>query len=227
MAGTTSRSDLRSCSPRPVQVGESRPVGGGHPRQPPDELALPQGVRTPDLRRGRDRPRRRLLRRSRSLLPSPRGAGRGAKAILLRLAPTRNGQRACLNHAAEFEFDGAVAQLEERRAGSAKAGGSSPPSSTPSKTEVGCHQFRNHFGFYLERASAGEGHRDQPAWPSPTPVLGRSPPRAAGATLQTGGRVDALRPSTALGFISSICGGRARPHPTDRAGASPQSCSSR
>ena len=88
------------------------------------------------------------------LLPEALVVGR--KAILLRLAPTRNGQRACLNHAAEFEFDGAVAQLEERRAGSAKAGGSSPPSSTPSKTDVGCHQFRNHFGFYLERAAAGD-----------------------------------------------------------------------
>jgi prevent-host-death family protein len=38
----------------------------------------------------------------------------------------------------------------------AEARGSSPLSSTPSSTEVGCHQFRNHFGFYLERAAAGE-----------------------------------------------------------------------
>jgi prevent-host-death family protein len=23
-------------------------------------------------------------------------------------------------------------------------------------TDVGCHEFRNHFGYYLERAAAGE-----------------------------------------------------------------------
>ena len=34
--------------------------------------------------------------------------------------------------------------------------GSSPASSTPSEVEVGCHQFRNHFGHYLERAAAGD-----------------------------------------------------------------------
>ena len=88
------------------------------------------------------------------LLPEALVVGR--KAIHPAARANSNGQRACLNHAAEFEFDGAVAQLEERRAGSAKAGGSSPPSSTPSKTDVGCHQFRNHFGFYLERAAAGD-----------------------------------------------------------------------
>ena len=40
--------------------------------------------------------------------------------------------------------------------GSHEARGSSPLSSTPTHTEVGCHQFRNHFGFYLERAAAGD-----------------------------------------------------------------------
>ena len=29
-------------------------------------------------------------------------------------------------------------------------------SSTPSTLKVGCHQFRNHFGYYLERAAAGD-----------------------------------------------------------------------
>ena len=38
----------------------------------------------------------------------------------------------------------------------AEARGSSPLSSTPTHTEVGCHQFRNHFGYYLERAAAGD-----------------------------------------------------------------------
>jgi prevent-host-death family protein len=34
--------------------------------------------------------------------------------------------------------------------------GSSPASSTPTAVDVGCHQFRNHFGYYLERAAAGD-----------------------------------------------------------------------
>lgn len=36
------------------------------------------------------------------------------------------------------------------------ARGSSPLSSTPSTVDVGCHEFRNHFGYYLERAAAGD-----------------------------------------------------------------------
>ena len=88
------------------------------------------------------------------LIPSALACGR--TAIHLRVAPPRNGQRGCINLASEFEFQGAVAQLEERRAGSAKARGSSPLSSTKQHTEVGCHEFRNHFGFYLERAAAGD-----------------------------------------------------------------------
>jgi prevent-host-death family protein len=85
----------------------------------------------------------------------------GRRAIYLRLAPSRNGQRACINLAEQFEFAGAVAQLEERLNGIQEAGGSSPPSSTPSRSapaviETGAHQFRNHFGYYMERAAAGE-----------------------------------------------------------------------
>jgi prevent-host-death family protein len=83
----------------------------------------------------------------------------GRRSIWLRLSPPKNQQRACINLAADYEFAGAVAQLEERRAGSAQVGGSSPPSSIPSgglAAVVGAHQFRNHFGFYMERAAAGE-----------------------------------------------------------------------
>lgn len=81
--------------------------------------------------------------------------------VQLRLEPPLNGQRACINLAADYLFDGAVAQLEERPAGSRQVGGSSPPSSIPSEastavTEVGARQFRNHFGYYLERAAAGD-----------------------------------------------------------------------
>ena len=42
-------------------------------------------------------------------------------------------------------------------AGSHEVRGSSPLSSTPSPAlQTGCHEFRNHFGFYLEQAAAGQ-----------------------------------------------------------------------
>ena len=53
----------------------------------------------------------------------------GRSGLNLRLAPTANNQEAAINWAANYEF-GAIAQLGERRAGSAKAAGSSPASST-------------------------------------------------------------------------------------------------
>ena len=94
------------------------------------------------------------------LLPVDLVSGRGV--LSLRLGQTRNKQRAALNWAAEYEFPGAVAQLEERVAGSDEVRGSSPLSSTnrqvgvqPSSEEVGAHKFRNHFGYYMERAAAG------------------------------------------------------------------------
>ena len=91
------------------------------------------------------------------LLPCSLIAGR--RAIYLRVSPSRNAHRACINLASEFEFIGAVAQLGEHLNGIQGARGSSPLSSTsrlPSAVDVGCHQFRNHFGFYLERAASGE-----------------------------------------------------------------------
>ena len=80
----------------------------------------------------------------------------------LRLGPARNGQRAGLHFAADYEFPGAVAQLGERRYGIPKVVGSSPISSTSTKAQaerverVGAHEFRNRFGWYMERAAAGE-----------------------------------------------------------------------
>jgi prevent-host-death family protein len=84
----------------------------------------------------------------------------GLQRVHLRLVPPKNCQRAAINWAADYEL-GAVAQLEERRTGSAKATGSSPVSSTsPDADEVrvvvGAHEFRNRFGWYMERAAAGE-----------------------------------------------------------------------
>jgi hypothetical protein len=53
----------------------------------------------------------------------------GQRALHLRLAPAANGQALAINWAAEYPL-GAIAQLGERRAGSAKVVGSSPTSST-------------------------------------------------------------------------------------------------
>ena len=93
------------------------------------------------------------------LLPISLVAGR--RGIQLRLTAPRNGQRACINLAEDFELPGAVAQLVEHQSGTLRAWGSSPLSSTPSPTppdtlHVGANQFRNHFGYYLEQA--GEAH---------------------------------------------------------------------
>lgn len=85
----------------------------------------------------------------------------GQWTMQLRLAPPRNGQRAALHFANEYDL-GAVAQQEERRRGTAEAEGSNPSSSTnqdtsniPTSEEVGAHKFRNHFGYYMEQAAAG------------------------------------------------------------------------
>jgi antitoxin (DNA-binding transcriptional repressor) of toxin-antitoxin stability system len=92
----------------------------------------------------------------------------GQYGIQLRLAPPKNSQRAALHWAADYQLHGAVAQLGERRRGTAEATGSSPVSSTPREEceQVGAHQFRNLFGWYAERAAAGEEflitHRGKP-----------------------------------------------------------------
>jgi prevent-host-death family protein len=93
------------------------------------------------------------------LLPSSLACGR--TSAYLRLVPPKNGQRACINLSSDFEFAGAVAQLEEHRHGMARVRGSSPLSSTPSPDapnviRTGSNQFRNHFGHYMERAAAGD-----------------------------------------------------------------------
>jgi prevent-host-death family protein len=92
------------------------------------------------------------------LLPISDFAGRNSAH--LRIGPARNNQRASLHWAAAYEFPGAVAQLEERRHGMAEVRGSSPLSSTAAVAtatthQVGAHEFRNRFGFYLECAASG------------------------------------------------------------------------
>jgi prevent-host-death family protein len=91
------------------------------------------------------------------LLPIALVAGR--RAIYLRVSPPKNGQRACINLEEDFRLSGAVAQWNERPAGSRKVVGSNPTSSTPPDrrgvVHTGSNEFRNHFGYYLERAAAG------------------------------------------------------------------------
>jgi prevent-host-death family protein len=83
----------------------------------------------------------------------------GMRAIQLRLSPPRNGQRAALNWAVDYEL-GAVAQLGRARRWQRRGRGFESHqlhSSTDSKDgEVGAHQLREKFGWYMERAAAGE-----------------------------------------------------------------------
>ena len=96
----------------------------------------------------------------RSCFLIPIDIAEGKNAMHLRLAPARNGQRAALNWAEQYEL-GAVAQLAERRRGTAEVRGSNPLSSTPraettpTAESVGAHEFRNRFGYYMEQAAAG------------------------------------------------------------------------
>jgi hypothetical protein len=65
------------------------------------------------------------------LLPIALVAGRSC--VHLRLAPSKNNQKRSIHWAEHYEL-GAIAQLGERRAGSAKVVGSSPTSSTSEAT---------------------------------------------------------------------------------------------
>ncbi len=89
------------------------------------------------------------------LIPVDEVAGR--RALSLRVAPTKNNQRASLNWAADYEFDGAIAQLEERLNGIQEAVGSSPTSSTSPAppTLIGSQDFQKHYGYWAEQVVAG------------------------------------------------------------------------
>ncbi len=88
----------------------------------------------------------------------PVAAADGQHQLHLRLTPPRNGQRACITLADDYAFDGAVAQLGERLAGSEEVRGSSPLSSTssPEPVTVGVNAFRDGLGVWLDRVAAGE-----------------------------------------------------------------------
>jgi len=79
------------------------------------------------------------------LLPSALVAGR--REIQLRLRPARNGQRACLNDAAEYEFAGAVAQLGRAPRWQRGGQGFESPQLHSRSVDVGSNDFRQRFGY--------------------------------------------------------------------------------
>jgi prevent-host-death family protein len=94
------------------------------------------------------------------LVPVDLVDGRGW--LSLRVDPPRNSQRAALHFAADHSLSGAIAQLGERVSGTHEVAGSSPAGSTPradrdgNESTVGAHEFRNHFGYWMERAASGD-----------------------------------------------------------------------
>jgi prevent-host-death family protein len=88
-----------------------------------------------------------------------------SRQIQLRLELPRNGRRAGLNWAEEFTFEARLGH-PRGRSSAGRATGRQPVgqgfesprlhSSDASMTIVGAHEFREHFGWYLERAAAGE-----------------------------------------------------------------------
>lgn len=106
------------------------------------------------------------------LLPIEVVAGLGL--LTLRLTPPRNNQRAALNFAVDYEFPGAVAQLEERDTGSVEATGSSPVSSTPTidlKERVGMDEFYARLAHYVRHAETG-ANVVVTRWGKPVAILG-------------------------------------------------------
>jgi prevent-host-death family protein len=100
------------------------------------------------------------------LLPASLFVDRGV--VTLRLKRAGNNQRAAINWAADYEFQGAIAQLEERLTGSQEVVGSSPTSSIASEDPgedpllgeldqaVGMDEFYGKLASYVRRAEAGE-----------------------------------------------------------------------
>jgi prevent-host-death family protein len=106
------------------------------------------------------------------LVPIEHVAGVGR--LTLRLTPARNNQRAALNFAVEYEFRGAVAQLEERLTGSQEVTGSSPVSSTHDSDlgdTVGMDEFYARLAHYVRYAEQG-GEITVTRWGRPVASIG-------------------------------------------------------
>ncbi len=120
------------------------------------------------------------------LLPESMVLGR--HFLHLRVQPPRNAQRACINLAADFHLAGAIAQLGERSDGIRKVVGSSPTSSTfakPPVRHIGAHEFREHFGYWMEQVARSGAEitvtrRDKP-YVRLSPAVGAQHPTSAPA----------------------------------------------
>jgi prevent-host-death family protein len=92
------------------------------------------------------------------LLPAELVAG--MRAIQLRLEAPKNGQMAALHWTTDYSLSGAVAQLGRARRWQPRGRGFEShqlhSSTQPGKHVVGAHDFRNRFGWYMERSAAGE-----------------------------------------------------------------------
>ena len=84
----------------------------------------------------------------------------GKSGIQLRLSPPKNAQKAAIHYAAEYELAGAVAQLGRalrwHRRGRGFESHQLHSPDPPSHHEVGAHEFREKFGYWMERAAAGD-----------------------------------------------------------------------
>jgi antitoxin (DNA-binding transcriptional repressor) of toxin-antitoxin stability system len=94
------------------------------------------------------------------LLPGPPLADR--TVVYLRLTPARNGQRACINLADDFTFNGAVAQLARASRWQREGQGfespqlHSPENPRDTSATVGAEKCRTQFGYWIERVCAGD-----------------------------------------------------------------------
>ena len=120
------------------------------------------------------------------LLPAQPLANR--TVVYLRLMPARNGQRACINLADEFTFDGAVAQLARASRWQREGQGFESPqlhsNLDDAAVTVGADSCRDSFGQWLDQVAAGQDvvvtRRGKPMIRL-TAVAAASPPRTTAA----------------------------------------------
>jgi antitoxin (DNA-binding transcriptional repressor) of toxin-antitoxin stability system len=92
------------------------------------------------------------------LLPAEQFAGR--QHLHLRLTRSRNGQRACINLADDFIFEGAVAQLARaprwQRGGQGFESPQLHSNSAQAPVTIGADSCRVFFGYWLDQVAAGQ-----------------------------------------------------------------------
>lgn len=129
--------------------------------------------------------------------------------VYLRLTAARNGQRACINLADDFTFDGAVAQLARATRWQRVGQGFESPqlhSFSDSRSEsvtIGAEAFRESLGFWLDQVAAGEEvvvtRRGKPMVRMTTMGPASPPPPSAPATAPLSPPLALLPPTTAAG----------------------------